>query len=106
MGVYNGGMYGLHGKFSAIAGKRRALLEILLQAAEAMRSNPDCLIYIVSEDAGDPEGIWVSEVWTSAESHQASLAPEETRALIAEARPLIAGMSDRVELNTLGGKGL
>ncbi|MBX3049050.1 MAG: antibiotic biosynthesis monooxygenase [Anaerolineales bacterium] len=99
-------MYGLHGKISAITGKRPALLELLLQAAEAMQANPDCLIYIVSEDAADPEGIWVSEVWTSAESHQASLAPEETQALIAQARPLIAGMSDRAELRTLGGKGL
>jgi quinol monooxygenase YgiN len=98
--------YGLHGKFSATAGQREALLALLLQAAEALQANPDCLLYLVSRAADDPDGIWVSEVWTDAAAHQASLEPEAVRAIIAQARPLIAGMSGRAELEVVGGKGL
>jgi len=98
--------YGLHGKFSAAAGKREELLALLLQAAEALQTNPNCLLYLVSRDTADPDGIWVSEVWTDAAAHQASLEPEAIRAIIAQARPLIAGMSDRAELEISGGKGL
>jgi quinol monooxygenase YgiN len=98
--------YGIHGKFSAAEGKREELLAILLQAAQALQSNPGCLLYLVSRAADDPDGIWVSEVWADAAAHQASLEPEEIRAIITQARPLIAGMSGRVELDVAGGKGL
>ena len=99
-------MYGLHGKFCAIEGKREELLALLLQAAEALQTNPDCLLYLVSRDTEDPDGIWVSEVWTDATAHQASLEPEDVRAIITQARPLIAGMPERAELEIAGGKGL
>lgn len=98
--------YGLHGKFTATPGNGPALRQILLDAAEGLRHNPACLLYIVSGQPGEPDAVWVSEVWTSQAAHQASLEDETTQTLIAQARPLIAGMSDRVELQTLGGKGL
>ncbi|MBX3003597.1 MAG: antibiotic biosynthesis monooxygenase [Anaerolineales bacterium] len=98
--------YGLHGKFTATPGNGPALLQILLQAAEGLRQNADCLIYLVSSQPGEPDAVWVSEVWTSQAAHQASLGDEATRTLIAEARPLIAAISDRVELAPQGGKGL
>ncbi|MCW5875777.1 MAG: antibiotic biosynthesis monooxygenase [Anaerolineales bacterium] len=98
--------YGVHGKFTATPGNGPALLDILLRAAEGLRANPDCLLYLVSRDPADADAVWVSEVWTNAAAHQGSLDDEAARALIAEARPLIAGMSDRVELQTMGGKGL
>ncbi len=50
--------------------------------------------------------MWVSEVWTDQDAHDASLEPEDVRALIQEARPLIAGMSDQTQLTIHGGKGL
>ncbi|UYN91031.1 MAG: antibiotic biosynthesis monooxygenase [Anaerolineales bacterium] len=98
--------YGVHGKFSATPGNGPALLHILLQAAEGLRHNPDCLIYLVSSQPGEPDAVWVSEVWASQPAHQASLEDQATRELISQARPLIAAISDRVELDTQGGKGL
>ena len=50
--------------------------------------------------------MWVSEVWTSVAAHDASLEPQDIRALIQEARPLITGMSDQTQLTVHGGKGL
>jgi quinol monooxygenase YgiN len=50
--------------------------------------------------------VWVSEVWTDEAAHDASLEPADIQALIQEARPLIANMSDRTTLTVHGGNGL
>lgn len=97
--------YGLFGKFSAQPGKRDDLVGYLLRAAELLERNPECLHYVVST-SDEPDAVWVSEVWTGKAAHDASLEPEDIRALIQEARPLIAGMSDQTELRVRGGKGV
>lgn len=96
-------MYGLHGKIIAAPGMRAALLGYLLENADSM---PGCNVYIVSEDTENPDAIWVYEIWDSPEAHQASLNLESVQQTIAKARPLIAGMGDRVEFTPVGGRGL
>jgi quinol monooxygenase YgiN len=76
-----------------------------LQAAKLLECNSSCLHYIVST-SDEPEAVWVCEVWTDVAAHDASLEPEDIKALIQEARPLIAGISDQTELTLQGGKGL
>lgn len=98
--------YGLNGKIIAQKGERDKLAEILLQAAEALQSNPDCVHYVVSLVEDEPNVIWVSEVWNSEAAHNKSLEPEEIQTLIQEARPLIEGFGEQVRLKSLGGKGL
>ena len=98
--------YGLVGKLLAQPGHRDDLRDHLLDAARVLGANPDCLQYLVSTAPDDADGVWVSELWTSRAAHGASLEPEEVRAVIQRARPLIAGMSDRTELEVHGGKGL
>ena len=96
-------MYGLIGKMSATPGQRDALLAILLEGTGAM---PGCLSYIIAKDAQDPDGLWITEVWDSQASHQASLKLPAVQAAIAKGRPLIAGFSQRVETVPVGGPGL
>ena len=96
-------MYGLIGKFTAVAGQRDALIAILIDSVGAM---PGCLSYVVAEDTTDPNGIWISEVWDRKESHAASLTLPEVRAAIAKAKPLIAGFGDHVVTRPVGGHGL
>lgn len=97
--------YGLSGTFTAHPGRRDELVGYLLQAAKLLERNPDCLLYLVAT-SDEPEAVWVSEAWTDEAAHQASHEPDDIRALIQEARPLIAGMSDRRTLAVHGGKGL
>ena len=96
-------MYGLMGKIVTHPGQRDALVAILTEVAAQMGNVDGCRAYQVAvdaegaQDANDPNGVWVYEVWDSQQQHDASLQGEEVRAVIAAARPLIAGMSDRRE---------
>jgi len=96
-------MYGLIGKMSATAGNRDALASILLSGTGEM---PGCLSYIIATDPSDPDALWITEVWDSQESHRASLKLPAVQDAIAKGRPLIAGFSNRVETEPLGGHGL
>lgn len=97
------GMYGLIGKMLAQPGRRDDLVQLLLAGTGAM---PGCLSYIVANDAVDPNAIWITEVWDSAASHQASLKLPAVQAAISKARPIIAGFGERFETTPVGGVGL
>ena len=96
-------MYGLIGKITAVAGQREALAKILIDGTGDM---PGCLSYVVASDAADSDALWVTEVWESQSSHQASLQLPAVLAAIAKGRPMIAGFSNRVETVPLGGQGI
>lgn len=97
------GMYGLIGKFVAADGKRDELIGYLL---EGLRDMPGCLSYVVASDPADANAIWITEAWTDAESHAASLSLPQVQAAIQKARPLIAGMERIAETQPQGGHGL
>ena len=96
-------MYGLIGKMNAVAGARDQLVAILLEPTGEM---PGCRSYIVANDPGDANAIWITEVWDSAESHKASLTLPAVKSAIARARPLIAGFGEHIETTPVGGHGL
>jgi len=96
-------MYGLIGKMRARPGQRAALAAILLDGVAGM---PGCLSYVVAEDPADADALWITEVWTDADSHKASLTLPSVRDAIARGRPLIAGFESHVETRPLGGHGL
>ncbi|MFC4812136.1 putative quinol monooxygenase [Paenibacillus sp. GCM10023250] len=98
--------FGLSGKMIAQPGKRDELAAILTEAAASMHAVPDCQIYVVSLLPDEPDAIWITEVWDNAEAHRASLALEATQAMIARAKPLIAGFDQQVKHVPLGGKGM
>ena len=96
-------MYGLIGKMLAAPGKREELLAILLGNVGTM---PGCQSYIIARDPASEDGIWITEVWDSRESHAGSLQLPQVQATIASARPLIAGFGEHFETEPLGGVGL
>ena len=93
--------YGLFGKFTAVAGQRDALLALLRDAAAMVRQAPGCEAWIVHTSPTDPDGIWIYEAWRSEADHDASLADERIRAIIGDARPLIADIADQVKLDVV-----
>lgn len=98
-------MYGLIGRMLAQPGQRDALRDIMLEGM-AGAPMPGCISYVIAEDPENPEALWITEVWDSAESHQASLQLESVQTTIGRARPLIAGMDSRTETRPVGGVGI
>lgn len=96
-------MYGLIGQMLSVPGKREELIAALRENEGGM---PGCLSYVIARDTENPDAIWVSEVWDSAESHRASLELESVKAAITRARPVIAGFGQRIETEPVGGIGL
>ena len=96
-------MYGLIGKMNAAPGKRDELISILIDGVAGM---PGCLSYIVGQDISDPDAIWITEVWDSRASHQASLSLPSVQQAITKGKPLIAGFGERFETKPVGGHGL
>lgn len=97
--------YGLFGSFLAVSGQRDELVGYLLRAAMLMENNPNCLLYLVGT-TDNPDEVAVTEVWTDEASHDASLRDAGVPELIAEARPLIAGLGGQTIVAVRGGKGL
>lgn len=96
-------MYGLIGKIRAVTGQRDALIAILLGGVSGM---PGCLSYVVAQDPGDADAIWVTEVWDSRASHRASLSLPSVKDAISRGRPLIAEFDQHIETAPVGGHGI
>ena len=96
-------MYGLISKMEAVPERRDALISILVEGAANM---PGCLSYIVAKDQTEPDAIWITEVWDTQVSHEASLSLPQVRDAIARGRSLIAGFSHRTVTEPVGGHGL
>jgi quinol monooxygenase YgiN len=97
--------FGMYVKFTAKSGQRDTQVNILLDGAASEQSDTDCELYIVNISDTEPDTLWVTEVWSNAEAHEASLAKEETKASIQRAMPLIADV-EAIKLRPVGGKGL
>jgi quinol monooxygenase YgiN len=95
-------MYGMIGKMKAKPGQRAALAAILGEGTGTM---PGCLNYIVAEDLADADALWITEIWDSKASHDASLALPAVKDAIRRGRPLIAGFDLGAELRPLSGAG-
>lgn len=67
---------------------------------------PGCLSYIVAKDVKDENALWITEVWDSKASHDASLSLPEVKQAIAEGRSMIAGFGERFETIPAGGLGI
>ncbi|ESQ88221.1 antibiotic biosynthesis monooxygenase [Asticcacaulis sp. AC460] len=96
-------MYGLIGSFSAHPGKRDELIGLMTASVGDM---PGCRSYVVAKDPQDPDKIWITEVWDSAEQHKASLALPEVAETIKKAMPLIASFGQHTVTEPVGGHGL
>jgi quinol monooxygenase YgiN/mannose-6-phosphate isomerase-like protein (cupin superfamily) len=97
---------GRYVKFRAQQGQGAALAERLLQVARSLEEAPGCELYAINRTAGEPDTVWVTEIWRSQADVDASLDSEEAKAQIAEVLPTLAGPPERIDLEPLGGAGL
>ena len=96
-------MYGRVAHLTTAPEKRDAVIAILLEGSKVI---PGCLSYVVAQDSTNPDAIWITEVWDSQASHQASLSLPAVKEAISRARPLIVGFDKPIETVPVGGYGL
>ncbi len=93
-----------YGKLVALPGRGGELADHLLAAADGLGSDPGCVLYLVNRQAGEPDTLWVTEVWRSQEDLDASLGRISGSGQVAAAMALVRS-AEMIELEALGGKG-
>lgn len=96
-------LYGLISQIIAAPGKRDRLVEVLMEATKDM---PGCLSFVIATDAVREDAIWITEVWTSKESHNAAFNLPKVAAAVARSGPLMASLGARAETTPIGGLGV
>jgi quinol monooxygenase YgiN len=92
--------YGLIGQIIAAPGQRAALADIMRAGTGGMPGN---FGYLIGEDSVNPDALWIIEIWETKAHHEASLQLPQIQAVIARARPIIAGFGEtRIEFKPLG----
>ena len=94
-----------YGKAQARAGRGPELAEVLLAAAAELESEPGCLLYLINRQAGEPDLIWVTELWRDQAALDASLERIRGSDSVAAAMALVEDWQ-MIELEQLGGKGV
>jgi quinol monooxygenase YgiN len=94
--------HGFHATMTARPGRGDDLVDFLLDAPSL--PNADCVVFLVSRSASDPDVVHVTEGWTSREAHAAFFATEQAKDLVAKLQPLLAGESVYVDAVPVGGK--
>ena len=91
-------MIGLITQFLTRPADRDALSGILVEASKDM---PGCLSYVVAVDASRNDALWVTELWTDAQHHLASLGLPKVREAMVSGRALITSVGQRVTTRPL-----
>lgn len=93
-----------YGKAVAKEGRGGELAGHLLAAADELAADPGCEIYLVNRQAGEPDTIWVTELWRSQADLDASVRRIRGSDRVAAVMALVESW-EMVELEPLGGKG-
>src|SRR5215469_3069344 len=98
-----GGMWGMIAKITLLPGRREEMIEILKESAADM---PGCLSYVVAKDAADENTIWVTEVWDSMDSHDASLSLPAVKNAIPRGKAIVSNFQRIAVTSPVWGAGL
>lgn len=97
---------GRYVRMVAQPGKGEELAERMLAVAEELRETAGCLLYLINRVAGDPDTIWVTELWRSQEDIDSALASEGAKAAMPGVLALVdRERTERIDLEPAGGVG-
>ncbi|MGI8712502.1 MAG: putative quinol monooxygenase [Solirubrobacteraceae bacterium] len=102
-------MLGRYVKMTAQPGTGDAVSALMLEVARSLNGTDGCDLYVVNQTDGEPDTIWVTELWRDQEAVDASLEVLQTesgKARLGEVMALLDGRPERVDLKPLGGVGL
>ena len=96
-------MWGMIAKITLLPGRRDEMIEILKESAATM---PGCPSYVVAKDAADENTVWVTEVWDSMASHDASLSLPAVKNAIPRSKAIVSNFERIAVTNPVWRAGL
>jgi quinol monooxygenase YgiN len=97
------GMWGMIAKITVLPGRRDEITRILKESAPDMQG---CLSYVVAKDAADENTIWVTDVWDSMASHDASLSLPAVKNAMPRAKAVVSNFERIAVTSPVWGVGL
>jgi quinol monooxygenase YgiN len=94
--------HGFSTTVTARPGKGDELVALLLGAPSL--PHEDCVVFLISRSAGNPDLVHVIEGWTSRAAHSRFFATEPAKALVASLAPLAAESAPYTDFVPVGGK--
>ncbi len=95
--------HGFHATMTAQPGQGDALVALLERAPSL--GHDDCLVFLIGRSASNPDLVFVTEGWRSAEAHADFFLSDVARAYTAEFGPLVRDSAYADEV-PLGGKAI
>jgi quinol monooxygenase YgiN len=96
-------MWGIIAKITLLPSRRDEMIQILKESAVNM---PGCLRYVLAKDAADENTIWVTEVWDSMASHDASLSLPAVKNAIPRGKAIVSNFERIAVTSPVWGAGL
>jgi len=96
-------MWGMIAKITVLPGRRDEMIRVLKESAPDMQG---CLSYVVAKDTADENTIWVTEVWDSMASHDASLSLPAVKNAIPRAKAVVSNFERIAVTSSVWGAGL
>jgi quinol monooxygenase YgiN len=96
------GMWGMIAKITLLPGRRDEMIDILKESAADL---PGCVSYTVAKDAADENTLWVTEVWDSMASHDASLSLPRVKNAIPLGKAIVLNFERIAVTNPVWGAG-
>ncbi|ASW55588.1 putative quinol monooxygenase [Plantactinospora sp. KBS50] len=97
--------YGFQATMTARPGRGDELVELLLSGpVSGPAAHPDCVVFLVSRSATNPDVVHLVEGWTSREAHDAVFASAAAEAYTARFAALVEGETAYADLMPVGGR--
>ena len=95
-----------YARMVAKPGQGDALADKMLEVAATLTEVPGCLQYVINRQEGEPDVVWVTELWRSQDDIDAALKAAGSSELMPAVLALLdAGKGDRIDLEPIGGVG-
>ena len=96
---------GRYAKATAKPGRGGELADLMLEVAATLDGFPGCELYVINRAAEDADVVWVTEIWSSQEAVDASLAAARASALMPKVMAVVESF-ERIDVVPVGGVGL
>jgi quinol monooxygenase YgiN len=83
-------MFSVWGRMTALPDRRDELITLFLDGFRASRDDSGLLMYSINTALDDPDTIWLTQLWTDKEAHDATTRSESVAATTRQLPSLLA----------------